>query len=609
MYAVTGKMLIVNLHTQKCAFEDIPVELYREYLGGYGLGSALLLDRMDPRCDPLGSENILGFATGYLTGTGAYIASRYMVFGKSPSTGGWGDANCGGHVGKKMKQAGVDVILFTERASRPAYLYLDKGKAQILSADDLWQRDCYETEDMLKDKHGADCVVACIGPAGENMAMVAGISTDKGRFAARSSLGAVMGSKKLKAVVLKGEAPIENAHPEEMKKLRKKYLPLFKEEFGADLTRYGTPMFYEGALKSGDAPFKNWSSSVEELGEFKTTADRVLSYQVKRYACSGCPVGCGGHVEVKDGKYRTDGLVHKVEYETMGMFGSNLLNDDVESLIRINDLCNRYGMDTIGTGGLCSFAVECFEKGYIKGEQADGLELRWGHASDVVKLVEKIGKSEGIGAVLAKGFDAAVQTFGEETRPFAIAARGEALPAHDPRWESGIALTYFLDPTPGRHTQGSTTFPLAGYDMPKIPVHESKGRANHHDKNINLSHALNAAGLCLFGYFIVPYQALPEFLSAADGMPWTMEELERLGFRIAMTRQIFNVRAGQEIDRYDFPERALGNPPLETGETKGVRVDLRTLVKEYLETAGLDPKTGLASREVLESLHIERFMP
>jgi aldehyde:ferredoxin oxidoreductase len=368
MYAAKGRLLSADLTRGNCTVDAVPEKLYRQYLGGYGLGVALLLERMDPACDSLGPENILGFAAGYLTGTGAYIASRFMVFAKSPSTGGWGDANCGGYFGPKMKKAGLDVILFSGRARSPVYLLVESQdgesapgslrRAEILDAGDLWGKDCYQTEDLLKERHGKDCEVACIGPAGERLAMVAGISTDKGRFAARSALGAVMGSKKLKAVVVKGNEPIRVADPGRMKALRQEHLPAFREEFGATLTEFGTPMFYEEALNSGDAPWKNWSSSVEEMKGFTVTADKVKQYQLKRYACSGCPVGCGGHVEVRQGPFRTEGAVHKAEYETMGMFGSNLLNDNLEAIIRINDLCNRYGLDTIGTGALVAYATE-----------------------------------------------------------------------------------------------------------------------------------------------------------------------------------------------------------------------------------------------------------
>ncbi len=608
MYAARGKLLAVELSDGACRVESIREELFRQYLGGYGLGVRLCLERMDPACDPLGADNLLGFAAGYLTGTGAYIASRFMVFGKSPSTGGWGDSNCGGHFGKKLKSSGFDVLLFSGAARSPVYLVAEEGEAQLLDASDLWGKDCYATEDLLKARHGKDCEVACIGPAGEHLAAVAGISTDKGRFAARSALGAVMGSKKLKAVVLKGKLPIEIADPGRMKALRREHLPLFKEDFGATLARYGTPMFYEAALKSGDAPWKNWSSSVAEMPDFTITADKVLGYQVRRYACSGCPVGCGGHVEVRKGAFLLDTPAHKAEYETMSMFGSNLLIDDLEAIFRINDLCNRYGMDTIGCGGLAAYAVECFQRGLIGREQTDGLELTWGNAEAVVSLVEKIGKGEGIGAVLARGFGEAVGVFGPETADRAMAVRGEALPAHDPRWNVGLALTYYLNPTPARHCQGSTAFPVAGYQMPAIPPAEASGRAVHHDAVKNWTHVLDAAGLCLFGYAILSYRTLPEYLEAAGGGRWTAEELEAMGLRIALARQIFNVRAGWTLERYGFPQRVLGAPPLESGETKGVRVDLQTMVSEYLELRGFDTTTGLPPRSVLEQLNLAELL-
>jgi aldehyde:ferredoxin oxidoreductase len=367
-------------------------------------------------------------------------------------------------------------------------------------------------------------------------------------------------------------------------------------------------MFYEEALNSGDAPWKNWSSSVEEMRGFTVTAEKVKEYQLKRYACSGCPIGCGGHVEVKQGPFKTEGPVHKAEYETMGMFGSNLLNDSLEAMIRINDLCNRYGLDTIGTGALVAYATECYERGLIGKEQTDGLELGWGRAEAAVALVDKIGRAEGIGAVLAKGFEEAVREFGEDTAPYVMAVRGEALPAHDPRWNAGLALTYFMDATPARHTQGSTAFPIAGYDMPEIPASEAGGRAVHHRANANWAHVLNSAGLCLFGYAILSYKTLPDFLNAADGTDWTLEELEQVGRRLTLARQIFNVKACWTLDRYGFPERVLGFPPLESGQTKGVAVDLQTMAREYLELEGLDSSTGLPRREVLEALDLARFL-
>ncbi len=609
MYAVTGSILEVNLKKRTCHFSNITHDMYRKFLGGYGLGAALLLEKMDPSCDPMGPGNMLGFATGYLTGTGAYIASRFMCFGKSPLTMGWGDANCGGYFGKALKQAGVDVILFSDISQEPVILVVENGEATLESAGPFWGKDCYESEDLLKEKYGKNCRTACIGPAGESLSLFAGISTDKGRFAARSGLGAVMGSKKLKALVLKGKREIPVANPEKMKRLRKEHLPLFKSGFGETLSTFGTPMFYEGALETGDAPWKNWSSSVEEMKDFTITAEKVLKYQVKKYACSGCPVGCGGHVEVKDGEFKTDGPLHKVEYETMAVFGSNLLNDNVESLMRINDLCNRFGMDTITCGGLVAYTMECYQQGLITREQLDGLDLEWGNPHAIVTLVENIGKNEGIGKVLSRGFDAAIRVFGSETAQYAMAVGGEGLPAHDPRWNVGLALTYFLDPTPARHTQGSTAFPLAGYEMPEIAPDQVSRRGKHHMENERWTHVLNAAGLCLFGYFILSYKTLPEYLTAADGTEWTMKELEKLGHRLTLIRRIFNLQAGRNLETCTFPDRVLGKPPLGSGPTKGVEIDLKTMVTDYMREAGLDEVTGLPAEEVLKDLELTRYLP
>ncbi len=602
MYAITGKLLAVDLRKGTATVEEVPPARYREYLGGYGLGASLLLERMDPACDPLGPKNILGFAAGYLTGTGAYIASRFMVFGKSPSTHGWGDANCGGRFGRKMKEAGFDTILFHGQSKKPVYLLVDQGKASLEPAEGLWGKDTYRTEDALKEKHGADCEVACIGPAGEKLSAIAGISTDKGRFAARSALGAVMGSKRLKAVVVKGSLPIELAAAGRMRELRKQHLEAFKADFGTTLTKYGTSMFYEGCLKVGDAPIKNWSESVEALPNLKATGDRILEYQLKRYACDGCPIGCGGQVHVKEGPFRTETAVHKVQYETMGLMGSNLLVDDAAALIRFNDLCNRYGMDTIGCGGLVAYATECFQRGLLSEKQTGGLKPAWGDAASVIALVELIGKAEGIGAVLSRGFEEAVRVFGKATAPYAMAVRGEGLPAHDPRWHASLALTYFYDPTPARHCQGSLAFPVAGYTVEGVTPHQCAGLARQHHENANLTHALNALGLCLFGYAMLDYKALPDFLNAADGTAWSVEDLAKAGLRIAMARFLFNARAGIVAGRGQFPERALGNPPLAAGETKGVTVDLETMVREYRELLGADPRTGLPPGRVLQEL-------
>lgn len=601
MYAVNGKLLNVNLSDGTLVTEKISFEQYKKYMGGYGLGAALLMERMDPAADALGPDNILGFAAGYLTGTGAYIASRFMVFGKSPLTGGWGDSNCGAHLGKKMKQSGFDTILISGRSEKPVYLYINEGKAELIPCEGLWGTDTFHAEDFLKEKYGKGCQVACIGPAGERMTAMAGISTDKGRYAARSGLGAVMGSKNLKALVVDGNLPIEIRNPDKLRELRKKHAPDFKEEFPTVLRKYGTAMFYNLAMSEGDAPFKNWSSSIEEYPGKDNTVDEaetILELQLKRYACQGCPIACGGHVEVKSGPFKTDGPQHKAEFETMGLFGSNLLNDNMESLQKLNEVCNRWGIDTITTGGLCGYAIESFENGYITKEQTGGLELVWSDPEVILKLVEKIGKNEGIGAVLARGFEASVKEFGEETRKYVMAVRNEGMPAHDPRWSADLALTYYTDATPARHTQGCTTFAAAGYTMPEGDDAQAVG----HRDNVNLYHAFSSLGLCIFGFSVFDYHNLPNFFEAIDGTKWTVEDFDKAGARIHLLRHIFNLKAGIRYNDFTFPKRVLG--PLSSGKTKGVVVPLEDMVKEYEKQYRLDPETLIPHESILKELDI-----
>lgn len=606
MHGVNNRLLNVDLSRQTNRVEQISEDLHRQYLGGYGLGAALLLERMDPAADALGPENILGFAAGALTGTGAYIASRFMVFSKSPSTGGWGDANCGAYFGKALKSSGFDAVLLSGAAMRPVYILLSGGTCQVLPAADLWGLDTYQTEDILKKRHPGS-QVACIGPAGERMSMIAGISTDKGRYAARSALGAVMGSKKVKAVVAAGGEFPALADPEKMKELKTKHRDAFKGDFPNLLRQYGTPMFYHDANASGDTPFRNWAGSVEEMETLgRDEAEEMLKYQSRRYGCSGCPVACGGHVEVKDGPFKTDGEVHKAEYETMGMFGANMFNPNIESLLRLNDLCNQYGVDTISCAGLCAFATECYEAGIIAADDTGGLKLSFSDPEVLVALVEKIGKAEGIGETLSKGFDYAVSVFGAESRQYVMAVRNEGLPAHDPRWGADLALTYYSDATPARHTQGCTVFPAAGYEMPENPDNDPAIQARAHRDNVGWYHALSSLGLCLFGFSILGYHAIPEFLSAAAGGNWTLEELQQAGLRIHLARHLFNLKAGVKFTAHPFPARVMGKPPLKTGETKGVTVDLDAMVKGYLESFDMDPESLMPSERVLQELGLDK---
>ncbi|MQY67480.1 MAG: aldehyde ferredoxin oxidoreductase, partial [Dehalococcoidia bacterium] len=421
MRGYTGKMLWVDLSRAKLEDEALDEGLCRQFIGGYGLGARVLFRRQKAGVDPLGPDNILGFTTGMLTGTPSISASRYIVVGKSPLTGGWGDANSGGNFGPYLKFAGYDNIFFSGIAEKLVYLFIDNGKAELRDAAHLTGKDTFQTEDILKGELGKDVEVACIGPAGEKVARIAAVMNNKGRAAGRSGLGAVMGSKKLKAIAVKGNMEIPMADDTKANELRKKYL---KELSGhVDMLRdNGTPGIFIDCAESGDTPTKNWSGTATiDFPDYKDIGgDPVIARQEKRYACWRCPIGCGGHMREGRGEYKYEAGAHKPEYETLGMFGADCLNSSVESIIKLNDICNRYGVDTISAGATMAFAIECYERGIITKADTDGIEMTWGNHKSIVAMTEKMVRREGFGDVLADGVKVAAEKIGGDASSYAM---------------------------------------------------------------------------------------------------------------------------------------------------------------------------------------------
>ncbi len=456
-----GKFLNVDLSRGSISEESADPQLCRDYIGGYGIGARLLYERIPKGADPLGPYNVLGLLTGPLTGTPAIIGSRFVVVAKSPKTGGWGDANCGGHFGPHLKFAGFDGLLFSGISAKPVYLFIDEGKAQLLDAADLWGLGVTALEDLLVQRHGKGIQACSIGPAGEKLALTACIMNDKERAAGRSGLGAVMGSKKLKCVVVKGKRTVPVHDEQKMKDLRRHYLKQATGAFDV-FKKYGTAGITHDAILSGDGPVKNWGGAgttdfPSERGR-RISDDAVVGLEgYKAYGCWHCPIACGGKVTQRSGKFPLElnnGIGHKPEYETLAMFGSNLLNDDLPSIVKVNEICNNLGIDTISVGAVIAYAIECYENGLITREQTGGLDLNWGNAAAIVALTEKIGRREGFGDVLADGVWAAWKQLGRIGTEYAVHIQGEEIPAHDPKFTPGLASTYWLTATPGRHTQG-----------------------------------------------------------------------------------------------------------------------------------------------------------
>jgi aldehyde:ferredoxin oxidoreductase len=603
MRGYAGKTLWVDLTRGKLGDEVFDEDFCRQFIGGYGLGARVLFSRQKAGVDPLGPDNILGLTTGMLTGTPSISASRYIVVGKSPLTGGWGDANSGGNVGPRLKFAGYDNIFFTGIAEKPVYLFIDNGKAELRDAAQLMGKDTFEVEDILKSELGRDTEVACIGPAGERLVLIAAVMNNKGRAAARSGLGAVMGSKRLKAIAVRGNMKVPMADGAKADELRKKYL---KELTGhAEAMREkGTPGIFIDCAESGDTPTKNWSGTATiDFPDYKDiSGDPVIERQERRYACWRCPLGCGGHMKEGRGDYQYEAGAHKPEYETLGMFGADCLNSNLESIIKLNDICNRYGVDTISAGSIMAFAIECYERGVINKADTDGIEMTWGNHRSIVAMTEKMVRREGFGDILADGVKAAAEKIGGKAVNYAMHIGGQEIPAHDPKFGYHWATTYRLDATPARHTQGPG-IPVPGMDLPEHDEKAFSGRAEAHKLGSDFSHVVSCTGTCIFGFWALPdVAAFIEFMNAVSGWDFTREEIFETGERIANIRQAFNIREGLNPLAYKIPGRIYGHPAPKEGPLKGITVDEDTLYSEYLSAMDWDVKTTRPTRKKLVAL-------
>ncbi|MBM4041509.1 MAG: aldehyde ferredoxin oxidoreductase family protein [Planctomycetes bacterium] len=608
-----GKIAFVDLAKGKVAIESPADEVYRKYLGGYGLGAYYLYTRMKAKVDPLGPQNTLGLLAGPLSGTPAVCGNRFAAVGKSPKTGGFGDANCGGDFGPKLKFAGLDGIFFTGKAKKPAYVVIHKGAVEVKDAADLWGGDVAATEEKLKAAYGNEAAIASIGPAGEAVTLLACIMNDRDRAAGRSGLGAVMGSKRLKAVVAVPSLAIPLANEAKMKANRTAYVKKMRETgLYQVFHKFGTSGITAGSVASGDCPVKNWAGSAEDFkAAGKISDEAVLDVVTKPYGCWHCPIACGGFVKTS-GPYAVEG--GKPEYETLGSFGAMMLMDDLAAICKVNDLCNRNGMDTISTGCTLAFAFECYEKGILTKADTGGLELTWGNAAAMVALVEQIVRRQGLGAVLANGAKAAAQKLGKGAMDCAMQIQGEEVPMHDPRLSPGLATSYRLDATPGRHTQFSAWPVEAGFAIAGLEhlyggwtpekKYDYTGKAKAHRAQSALMHVINAEGVCMFGACCLPAQAQVDFLNAAMGTGWSLDHVLAIGDRIANLRIAFNLREGLKNTKIKVPGRIIGRPPLQTGPTKGVIVDLPLQQKEYLDEMGWT-QDGVPTAATLQRLGLD----
>jgi aldehyde:ferredoxin oxidoreductase len=633
--AYMGSILRVDLSGETISEERIPDSIYENYLSGLGLAAYILFKEIPAGADPLGPDNILGFVSGLLTGTGSLFAGRWMVAGKSPLTGGWGDANCGGTFSPAIKRCGYDGIFIRGISEKPVYLYVKGGRAELRDASHIWGKDAVEAEKMLVAETGPRSRVALIGEAGEKRSLISGICNDGGRIAARSGLGAVMGSKRLKAVVLNGAKRIPVHDRDAVHKLSGKcgqwvrmqsplipggmmaYLGAFMRflpvQMALDgmlykmfLRKWGTGSMNQMSIEMGDAPVKNWLGSHIDFTAKRSAAtnpDILKQREIIKYHCYACPLGCGGICSTK-GKYAR---THKPEYESVIALGGLCMNNDIESIFYLNELLNRAGMDTISAGATVAFAIECYESGVITRHDTGGLELTWGNSTAIVELVRAMIRREGIGDILADGSRKAAERIGGDAKSHAVHAGGQEPGMHDGRNDPGYALHYSVEPTPGRHTLGSFMY----YEMfqlwkvikglPRVwPLYLKGSKYTANEKRAVMAAAcsrfmnvVNGAGLCLFGTFLGA-KRIPTFdwINAATGWSRTPEEYMEIGGRIQTAKQLFNIKHGIEPKDFIVTGRATGDPPLGEGANAGRTVYIDGMIRDYWKQFGWDEETG-----------------
>jgi aldehyde:ferredoxin oxidoreductase len=549
---------------------------------------------------------MVGFVSGPTNATGALLGGRYTVVSKSPVTGGWNDANSGGNFGPQMKKSGFDGIFVKGISEKPVYMFVDDGKAEIRDASKLWGKTSSETERLIKEELGDNKIgIALIGPAGENLSNMAAVMNDTHRAAGRGGTGAVMGSKKLKAVVVRGDYKIAPADRDALVAQNKATMEWEKGPMAMFVGMFGdggTGAFYESSVMTGDASVKNWAGSAGDLTEeqirFLTSGVMDKLYKTKKFACNACPVGCGAIYEVKDGKWPVE-ETSRPEYETLGMFGSMLQNGDSTLVNQCNFLCNEYGYDTISMGATVAWAMENYNNGVLSREELDGIDLTWGNPDAIVALTERICKNEGIGKVLNKATQGAAEALGKGQEALVVAS-GIEIPQHDPRFGPGLGRTYQYDPTPGRHVKGGL-----GIQHGNLPPEVKYNYADTGEKDVAgviNQEIINAAGFCSFGEFALAPQSIRGYLNAITGFMYSEEDLKNAGLRSFAMRYAFNVREGLRRKDYTMSDRIVGKPPLSSGPLSGVTIDNEKLGDNFFEALGWDVATGVPSKDALEKL-------
>lgn len=598
MYGYNGKILRVNLSDKTVKNETLDVELAKKFIGGRGLGTKMLMDEVDPGIDALSPENKLIFITGPLTGTSTPTGGRYMVVTKSPLTGTVACSNSGGYWGAELKFAGYDAIIFEGKADSPIYLNIVDDKVEIKDASHLWGKVVSETTHTLEEEHGEKVKVATIGPAGENLSKMAAIMNDLGRAAGRSGVGAVMGSKNLKAIVVKGNNKVDIANPDKLKEVFSVCMKKIKENgvTGQGLPAYGTAVLVNIINENGVFPTNNFQYGTFDKAEEISGETLAEKYLTKKDPCFRCPIACGRYCEV-------DGIEGGgPEYETIWAFGSDCGVSNLGDIIKANYWCNEIGIDTISAGATIAAAMELYDKGYIKKEELDGgPELTWGNDEAIIEWTKKMADTDGLGAKMAQGSYRLCKMYG--VPELSMTVKKQELPAYDPRGIQGHGVQYATSNRGGCHVRGYMISPEILGLPEKLDRLSLEGKPTWAKIFQDFTAAIDSSGLCLFTSFAMGADDYAGLVNAVCGTDITGDDFIQAGERIWNLEKLYNLEAGIDPSEDTLPKRLL-NDPIPDGPSKGWVHKLDELLPLYYEARGWDAN-GIPTPERLKELGLE----
>ncbi len=593
-----GKILRVNLTTGKISEEPINKELARKFIGARGYAGKIVFDEVPANADPLGPDNKLIFATGPLTLTTAPAGGRYDVVTKSPLNGVIAGSNSGGFFGPELKKAGYDFLIVEGKSNKPVYLWVTDDKVEIKDASHIWGKDTYVTTDTILSELGDKNIkVACIGPAGENLVKFAAVINDKARAAGRTGVGAVMGSKMLKAVAAKGTKRASIANPEKFKEALRVAMDKIKTNgvTSQGLPTYGTMVLNHIIDEHGLYPTNNFQKGTFDKVDNVSGEKLKDTYLIRNKACYACPIGCGRVSKLPDMEEETEGP----EYETSWAFSADCGIDDLAAVIKANDQCNKMGLDTIATGTTIACAMELYEKGFLKKEElGNAPELKFGNTETILVYPGLMAKRIGLGDKLAEGSYNFASMYGHPE--LSMSVKKQEIPAYDPRGAQGHALEYATSNRGACHVRGYLISPEILGIPEKLDPFVVEGKGQWVKTFQDLTAVIDSEGLCLFTSSALNAEDYAAMLSAATGFDYTTDEVMKAGDRVWNLEKLWNLKIGMTKKDDYLPPRFI-NEPLPDGAAKGQIVHIEQLLSDYYNVRGWS-KEGIPTEEKLKDL-------